>query len=103
MANDPFKCRICGERKEHEECSDLDVALCKDCGPQRLTDTLIIKIDPNSEEGFNVDVYHSEQALEDCDPLDGGIYTGEDMTGALKMAVGLAKDLIKRDKVDEPT
>lgn len=63
----------------------------------KITDTLIIKIDPHSEGGFNVDVYDSEESMEEMEPLDGGIYEGSDMKGAIAMAMSLVKDLTNWD------
>lgn len=80
MANDPFKCRGCGESKEHEECSDSDVSLCANCNPPAILcphckEPLIIRcyyerwvdFGQTVEDGYlmyNEDDHHNDSVLQ---------------------------------------
>lgn len=61
----------------------------------KITDTLTIRINPHSEGGFNVDVYDLEDVdpEEQPEPLDGGIYEGDDLKGAVDMALSIVSQL----------
>jgi hypothetical protein len=59
----------------------------------------IVEADNDGEGGFAYDVWLREEEgadIEDVDPDDGGIYTGEDWKGVIECAMDTAQTLAKK-------